>query len=51
MVTDGLIQPCLTKVGSFDEVGLVHQMLYENRHPNGNMAILVGAPRPGMKTL
>jgi crotonyl-CoA carboxylase/reductase len=51
MVADGLIDPCLTRVGSFDEVGLVHQLLYENRHPNGNMAILVGAPRAGMKTL
>jgi crotonyl-CoA carboxylase/reductase len=51
MVMDGLIDPCLTKVGTFDEAGLVHQLLYENRHPNGNMAILVGAPQPGMKTL
>ncbi|MGE0056831.1 MAG: crotonyl-CoA carboxylase/reductase [Dehalococcoidia bacterium] len=51
MVSDGLIDPCLTHVGAFDDAGLVHQMLYENRHPNGNMAILVGAPRPGMKTL
>jgi hypothetical protein len=23
----------------------------ENKHPNGNMAILVNAPRPGLRTL
>lgn len=51
MVIDGLIDPCMTKVLNFDEVGLAHQLLYENRHPNGNMAILVGAPHAGMKSL
>jgi len=25
--------------------------MYENRHPDGNMAILVGAPRAGLTTL
>ncbi len=30
---------------------LCHQLLHENRHPNGNMAILVGAPRAGMKEI
>jgi crotonyl-CoA carboxylase/reductase len=49
MVADGLIDPCLTRVFEFDEVGLAHQLLYENRHPNGNMAVLVGAARPGLK--
>jgi crotonyl-CoA carboxylase/reductase len=50
LVAAGKIDPCLTRVFSFDEVGLAHQLLYENRHPNGNMAVLVGAPRPGMTT-
>jgi crotonyl-CoA carboxylase/reductase len=49
LVIDGKIEPCLTRVLPFDEVGLAHQLLYENKHPNGNMAVLVGAPRPGMK--
>jgi crotonyl-CoA carboxylase/reductase len=51
LVIDGKIDPCLGKVFPFDEVGACHQLLYENRHPDGNMAILVGAPRPGMKGL
>lgn len=49
MVRDGKIDPCLTRIFGYDEVGLAHQLLYENRHPNGNMAILVGAVRPGLK--
>jgi crotonyl-CoA carboxylase/reductase len=49
LVLDGKIDPCLTRVFSYGEVGLAHQLLYENRHPNGNMAILVGAERPGLR--
>jgi crotonyl-CoA carboxylase/reductase len=51
LVIEGKIDPCLGQVFSFDEVGLCHQLLHENKHPDGNMAILVGAPRPGMKEL
>jgi crotonyl-CoA carboxylase/reductase len=25
----------------------VHQLMYENKHPHGNMAVLVGAPEFG----
>jgi crotonyl-CoA carboxylase/reductase len=28
-----------------------HQLMRENLHPSGNMAILVNAPRPGLRTL
>lgn len=50
LVSQGKISACLSQVFSFDEIGLAHQLLYENRHPNGNMAALVGATRPGLKT-
>jgi crotonyl-CoA carboxylase/reductase len=43
LVIDGRIDPCLTRVLSFDEVGLAHQLLHENKHSNGNMAVTVGA--------
>ncbi len=49
LVMEAKIDPCLGRVFPFDEVGLCHQLLHENRHPDGNMAILVGAPRPGLK--
>ena len=43
MVTRGEVDPCLRKTFAFEGVGEAHQLMYENRHPMGNMAILVGA--------
>jgi len=51
LVIEGLIDPCLSKTFRFDEVGLVHQLMGENRHPVGNMAVLVGAAAPGSTDL
>ena len=47
-VAQGRIDPVLSRVFRFDEIGDSHQLMYENRHPPGNMAILVGAPREGL---
>jgi crotonyl-CoA carboxylase/reductase len=46
LVIDGKIDPCLTAVYGFDEIGLAHQRMYENKHTNGNVAVLVGATTP-----
>jgi crotonyl-CoA carboxylase/reductase len=43
MVTRGEVDPCLSRTFAFNEIGLAHQLMYENKHPMGNMAILVGA--------
>ena len=51
LVADRRIDPCLSHVAPFEEVGESHQMLYENRHPPGNMAVLVNAPAPGLTAL
>jgi crotonyl-CoA carboxylase/reductase len=51
LVTAGKVDPCLSRVFSFREIPQAHQLMYENRHPHGNMAILVGAPREGLKDL
>ena len=48
LVIAGKIDPCLGRAFTFDEIGLAHQLMYENTAPNGNMACLVGAPRPGL---
>jgi len=48
LVTEGKVDPCLSRVFPFDEVGLCHQLMYENKHPDGNMAVLVNAPREGL---
>ena len=43
LVAAGRVDPCLRRTFAFEEVGIAHQLMYENRHPVGNMAILVGA--------
>ena len=49
LVIDGKVDPALAQVYQFDEVGLSHQLMYENKSPDGNMAILVGAPAAGLR--
>jgi crotonyl-CoA carboxylase/reductase len=51
MVTRKEIDPCLSRTFAFGEIPLAHQLMNENKHPPGNMAALVGAPRPGLRTL
>jgi crotonyl-CoA carboxylase/reductase len=43
MVIDGEVDPCLAQTFPFAEVGAAHQLMYQNIHPTGNMAVLVGA--------
>lgn len=47
MVREGKIDPCLGEVYPFPEVWKPHQLMSENRHPEGNMAVLVGATERG----
>ncbi|HEY5476864.1 MAG TPA: crotonyl-CoA carboxylase/reductase [Tepidiformaceae bacterium] len=51
LVMDGKIDPCLSRVFEFNQTGECHQLMHENRHPEGNMAILVGAKHAGMTTV
>jgi crotonyl-CoA carboxylase/reductase len=48
LVAAGHVDPCLSRTFSFSEIPLAHQLMFENRHPHGNMACLVGAPREGL---
>ncbi len=41
MIAAGDVDPALSEVFEFDQVGDAHQLMYENRHPPGNMAIKV----------
>jgi crotonyl-CoA carboxylase/reductase len=51
MVVDGKIDPCLARTFSFEDIPLSHQLMSENRHPEGNMAALVCAPGEGLTDL
>jgi crotonyl-CoA carboxylase/reductase len=48
LVMDGRVDPCLSRTFAFDEIGLAHQLMAENRHPEGNMAALVCSPQEGL---
>ena len=47
LVLAGKVDPCLSGTYSFDEIGYAHQLMYENKHPYGNMACLVNATEKG----
>jgi len=51
LVIAGKVDPCLSRVFEFSETGECHQLMHMNKHPNGNMAILVNAKKTGQKTL
>ena len=48
MLIQKKIDPCLSRTFSWQETGLAHQIMRENKHPSGNMAILVGSPQEGL---
>jgi len=48
LVSAGLLNPCLSTCGTFEEIGPLHQLMHDNIHPPGNMAVLVNAPAPGL---
>lgn len=50
-VLDRRIDPCLSDVFVWGEVPLAHTRMWKNQHAPGNMAVLVSAPRRGLRTL
>ncbi|MCB1215054.1 MAG: crotonyl-CoA carboxylase/reductase [Deltaproteobacteria bacterium] len=51
LVLDNKVDPCLSKTWTFNQTGEAHQLMRENKHPHGNMAILVNAKKSGLKSL
>ncbi len=47
LVIDKKVDPALSRVFKFDEVGLCHQLMYDGKQPDGNMAVLVNAVEEG----
>ena len=39
----GKLDPCMSQAFSYDELPHSHQLMHDNKHPYGNMSILVGA--------
>jgi len=47
LAVEGHLNPCLSRTFSCDELPLAHQLMLENKHPHGNMSILIGAKELG----
>jgi crotonyl-CoA carboxylase/reductase len=48
LVCEGAIDPCLGKVGSFEDIPQLHEDMGTGGAWMGNAAVLVGSPRPGL---
>ena len=50
LVIDGAINPCMSEVFDWNGIPDAHEKMMNNEHKGGNMAVLVGAPKQGLKT-
>jgi crotonyl-CoA carboxylase/reductase len=48
LIDAGLLSPCLTACGDIDQVGHFHQLLHDNAHSCGNMAVRINATETGV---
>ena len=44
----GLLDPCMSRVFTYEELPLAHQLMHDNKHPHGNMSVLIGATEFGL---
>jgi len=51
LVIERRIDPCMSEVFSWDDIPQAHIKMMRNEHKPGNMAVLVQAKRPGMRTI
>ena len=51
LVSDGVIDPCMSEVFEWDKIPDAHEKMLNNEQKAGNMAVLVGAPKQGLKSL
>jgi crotonyl-CoA carboxylase/reductase len=45
------LDPCMSEVFPWAEIPRAHTLMWKNQHKPGNMAVLVQAPRTGLRTL
>jgi crotonyl-CoA carboxylase/reductase len=50
-VLDRRVDPCMSELFPWDKIPAAHALMLANKHAPGNMAVLVNAPRPGLRTL
>ncbi|WP_237155155.1 crotonyl-CoA carboxylase/reductase [Oryzibacter oryziterrae] len=45
------VDPCMSEVFAWDQIPLAHMKMLNNQHAPGNMAVLVNAPKTGLRSL
>ena len=50
LVIEQRVDPCMSEVFSWNDIPKAHTKMWKNQHAPGNMAVLVQAPRTGLKT-
>ncbi len=50
LVIERRIDPCMSEVFAWRDIPKAHTKMWKNEHAPGNMACLVSAPRPGLRT-
>jgi crotonyl-CoA carboxylase/reductase len=51
MVVTRKVDPCMSEIFAWRDIPRAHDKMLRNQHKPGNMAVLVQARRPGMRTL
>jgi crotonyl-CoA carboxylase/reductase len=51
LVIERRIDPCMSEVLGWNDIPRAHTKMWKNQHKPGNMAVLVQAKRPGLRTL
>ena len=51
MVLARQIDPCMSEVFGWNEIPKAHTKMWKNQHLPGNMAVLVNAVKPGLRTI
>ncbi len=50
-VVNRQLDPCMSEVFSWNDIPRAHRLMWKNEHKPGNMAVLVQAKRPGLRSL
>ncbi len=51
LVIERRVDPCMSEVFSWQDIPRAHTKMWKNEHKPGNMAVLVSAKYPGLRTL
>ncbi len=51
LVIERRVDPCMSEVFPWSDIPRAHTKMWKNQHKPGNMAVLVSAKRPGLRTV